>query len=113
MTLLKLLAPSAKRTRSAIMEGGFVFSSLTGSCYAQVERVTKRMRLKHKNTTRWARHALQQQKHNPMLKQALTHSEKHSYGTFFTLVNERISGEVGAARTGSQPFRLSTCGFEF
>eukprot|EP00962_Isochrysis_galbana_P041778 scaffold15406_cov119-Isochrysis_galbana.AAC.13 len=38
----------------------------------EVERVRERMTLKHKNTTRWAKHALKHQKHNPALAAAVT-----------------------------------------
>jgi U3 small nucleolar RNA-associated protein 14 len=38
----------------------------------EVERVRERMTLKHKNTTRWAKHALKQQKHNPALAAAVS-----------------------------------------
>lgn len=37
----------------------------------EIDRVRERMTLKHKNTSRWARHALKQQKHNPALAQAV------------------------------------------
>jgi len=37
----------------------------------EVERVRERMTLKHKNTSRWAKHALKQQKHNPHIAQAV------------------------------------------
>ena len=38
----------------------------------EVERVRERMTLKHRNTSRWAKHALKHQKHNEGLRTAVT-----------------------------------------